>query len=66
MIPDHVCGNCRFWELVDEEDKDHAGICHRYPPVITNPPIYEAIGVDWLFPVTADIDWCGEWALADA
>jgi hypothetical protein len=58
-----TCAGCRFWAA----DDDHAqvGECRRHAPrpavsaALTDPDLdYHANDVWW--PVTVDVEWCGE------
>lgn len=52
---DESCGNCRFY--MDRE-------CHRHAPrpKMNAEIVYgEESGVETVWPVLSDGDWCGEW-----
>lgn len=54
------CGNCRFYEPMDEEDSMQGGWCERYPPQI----ILGKTGDPYsTHPRVSEIDWCGEFSL---
>ena len=52
------CGNCRFWNLVEEYDE--VGDCRRRAPEIPKLP-YDEYRNYGEFPWTFPGDWCGEW-----
>ena len=45
------CKNCRFWD----DTGGGQGDCHRYPPHVV-----DRLDKLDLWPVTMDLDWCGE------
>ena len=54
------CGNCRFWEMFDEDKGD--GQCRRYPPKLPAYPEQELDGLHGgVFPDTTGGEWCGEY-----
>jgi hypothetical protein len=57
------CGNCRFFELIEEENG--AGICRRYPPrafIIAHNGGETSTSV---FPPMHVTKWCGEYKTED-
>lgn len=57
MAEQPTCATCRFW---DREVEEEGKFCRRYAPR----PVVDRKG-PWgtarvLFPVTCDMDWCGE------
>ena len=67
-----ICEMCKFWSPMDDasewedelgkksESTTH-GFCHRYPPVIKPPK--KTTWLEWGYPVTDAVNWCGEWAI---
>lgn len=49
------CYSCRLWAGEGVRERGPHGICHRFPPVVTDR--YP----DGKFPRTLSTDWCAEW-----
>lgn len=69
---DHeICSNCKFWEFNERENSDgiDRGICRRHAPApkATYPLLAngETVEFVWVWPVTDEVDWCGEFSLLD-
>lgn len=64
------CATCRYWsaEYLGIEENSDLGECLRFPPSTNGtrrePP--SARAENTVFPVTAMVRWCGEWATAEA
>lgn len=58
------CETCRFWHPPRLWKNDEAGLCRRYPPVARgtwHPDDELSIYESTFYPLTADVEWCGEW-----
>lgn len=56
------CKTCRFWRsmYLKPLDEDHAGSCHRSPPVVVVMGlVHDNASTHW--PVVDSSDLCGEW-----
>ena len=72
------CSECRFFQYAFPENHStsEVGHCRRYPPVLSETALKTSIGEDGefldgiavscYFPMTADTDWCGEYALTSS
>ena len=72
------CSECRFFQYAFPENHitSEVGYCRRYPPVLyqekvkdsfgEDESIIDGIAVSCYFPMSADSDWCGEFALRPA
>lgn len=65
MVAQHVtphdgrCQTCVHWHRGD----DHHGACRRNPPTVlpTNDNVADEIWYVGVWPMTREIDWCGEY-----
>lgn len=62
---DETCAGCRFWNLENMDAKTSFlvfGECRRYPPTRPSVDPKDAVSplLDWLWPLTEEDDWCGE------
>lgn len=63
-VREKTCASCVHWDCIDPEGDDGSGFCRRYPPTVrpedlTRDPRDD---VDYDFPYTCRLEWCGEWA----
>jgi len=54
--PNKTCQVCRWW-TVARKDYEHEGYCRRRSPIKVDDRNYA------IFPITQDVDWCGDWDL---
>lgn len=53
-----ACGNCAYWNTLEE---DH-GECRRHAPQTIAFEVDEEVKFESMFPITANIDWCGDFS----
>jgi hypothetical protein len=53
---DMFCVYCKWWryQQIDKDEKVHIGKCYRFPPKLT------LCAIDRARPMTAELDFCGE------
>lgn len=56
-LKSQMCGNCRFWQARNPEQKYKHGWCRRYPPMII---VCDRIDIA-SHPNVFELEWCGEW-----
>jgi len=59
--PEQYCGNCEYWDP-NPIPTQGRGYCRRRPPSMPPPSVRGGDVLTWTWPVTAQPDWCGEWA----
>lgn len=50
------CDRCRHWELLEDDELEDVGLCHRYPRSVRG----GGGEVNAAFPEHLGSDWCGE------
>ena len=53
-----ACSNCAYWNALEE---DH-GECRRHAPQTIAFEVDEEVKFESMFPVTVNIDWCGDFS----
>jgi hypothetical protein len=56
------CLDCRFWVNEAEDRMREPGVCRRYPPIQVFVKSSEDFAAPGLWPMTASMDWCGEFS----
>ena len=51
-----ACGACTYWNNLG----DATGECRRHAPQTIAFEVDEEVKFESMFPVTADVDWCGD------
>lgn len=57
-LPPRTCEACCYWN----ELEDSSGECHRHAPQTIAFEAEEELRLESMFPMTANDDWCGDFA----